>query len=82
VESGVSGTPGMTGVIVVLPLVFVFDPPKSAPTFIDDAVVLTTPFATFIGAVEYVRVVAIDLPYELVVLNSNIGISSSPPLLV
>ena len=52
VESGVSGTPGITGVIVVPPPLFVVDPPKSTPPLTDDAAVLITPFAICIGAVE------------------------------
>ena len=52
VESGVSGTPGITGIIVVPPSLFVFELPKRTPPVTEDAAVLTTPFAIFIGAVE------------------------------
>ena len=52
IVSGVSGTPGITGMIVVPPPVFVSELPKSTPPFKDDATVLTIPFAMFIGAVE------------------------------
>lgn len=51
-ERGVSGTPGITGIIVFPPVLFVFELPKITPPFIEDATVLTVPLATFVSVAE------------------------------
>lgn len=51
-DRGVSGTPGITGIIVFPPVLFVFELPKITPPLMDDATVLTVPLATLVSVAE------------------------------